>query len=253
VSDTISLTAAIGKVKGSNGTKENRVSKLLHRWSELESKFEGLLARGNGTTETARLSYACLVMMDTGIRVGNESSSEGFVCENKWHPDFGKVVQTFGLTTLQHRHVDPVYRTDGAMQGVCLSFTGKKLVGQNLVIRRQSLVTYCPGCGGDDDLWLNITYPQLYKFVKTRVGDCFSPKDIRATRVNQLFVERFMAGPHEAFMTATKKSDRKKVLNEVFDDVAGTIGHTRAVMKSAYLSTPLQRVLATYSSGVLTR
>lgn len=245
--EPISLTAAVGKVKGSNSSKENRAAKLLHRWRELEDKFEGLLARGNGTTETARLAYACLVMMDTGIRVGNEKSSEGFVCENKFHPDFGKEVKTFGLTTLQQRHVDPVYRMDGTMTGVCLSFTGKKLVGQNLVLRRPSLLTYRPGCGGDDDLWLGITYSQLYDFVKLRVGDPFSPKDIRTARVNQLFIDRFTEGPHEWFMGAKKQSDRNKVVKTVIEEVAEVIGHTAAVCRGAYMSSNILRVLKNWT------
>lgn len=243
----ISLTAEVGKVRGSNKSKDNRISKLLHRWRELEDKFENMLARGRGVTQNARLAYACLVMMDTGIRTGKEGSAEGFVCNQKYHPDFGKEVQTFGLTTLQHRHVDPVYRTDWTNTGICLSFTGKKLVGQNLVIRRPSLLTYCPGVGGDDDLWLDITYPQLYSYVKLRVGDTFSPKDIRAARVNQLFVERFMEGPHEAFMSAAKPKDRDKVVKTVIEEVAATIGHTPAVSRSAYMSSNLLRVLKNWT------
>lgn len=230
------LLDEVGNVRGHFKTKENRAAKLIAVWDDLESKFEDMIVRGNGETETARLAYACLTMMETGIRVGNEGSAEGFVCENKYHEMFGKEVQTFGLTTLLKKHVSV------SRKKLEISFTGKKLVEQNLVIVRKSLIEFAPET--DDETWLGIDYNGFKKFVKRYVGRNFSPKDIRTAKVNKLFVERFVADTLAKYIEASRKSDRKRLLSETIEATAEVIGHTKSVCKSAYLSSPLLRLIA---------
>lgn len=230
---TFDLVQAVGKARGHFKTKENRVAKLISMWPELKRKMEAMVERGRGKTEQARLAYGVLLMMQTGIRVGNEDSAEGFVCENKLHKDFGKTVQTFGLTTLLNKHVDL------HSMRLTLSFTGKKLVDQTLMTGNYTLVHYCPK-GKPDDLWLGITDAAIRKFVKRYVGSGFTPKDLRAAKVNIMFVDKFANhGFAKAYAASKKKSERKKILGECIAEVAETIGHTKAVCRSSYLSKPL--------------
>lgn len=244
---TFNLVKAVGKVKGHFAKKENRAAKLISMWPALKRKLEGMVIRGNGRTEQSRCAYAILVMMETGIRIGNEDSAEGFVCENKHDKErYGKTVQTFGMTTLRGEHVDYEPR---ALGRITLSFTGKKHVAQCLTIRNRTLVRFCPVVM-DEELWLGgITDAQLRKFVKRYVGRGFSPKDIRTAKVNIEFVDRFAANYGKAFAEATRKSDRKKIVSDCIAEVAEVIGHTKAVCRSAYLSKPLLANILLTESG----
>lgn len=228
----VNLLHLVGPSAGHFKHKHNRARKLLDRWGELEEKFVGMVERGGGESYTARCAYGLLVMMETGIRIGNETSAEGFVCINKFHPDFGKEVRTYGLTTLLNEHVVPGRRR------FLLSFTGKKLVSQELEVRDPLLVEYRPR-GPAPELWLGISKYELTKFVKKYVGWNFCPKDLRIAKVNLEFCRRFArryAGP---FAAATRQPDRKRVVSACIEETAAAIGHTKAVSKSAYLSSPM--------------
>lgn len=243
------LVQNIGKCRGHFTRKENRAAKLICMWNDLHNKMEGMVIRGNGVTLQARLAYAVLLMMETGIRVGNESSAEGFVCENKFDKErFGKQVQTYGLTTLKPEHVKC------GMNRLILQFTGKKHVDQTLVVHlndNQTLVHYCPPIIAENETWLRITDAQVRKFVKRYVGHGFSPKDIRTAKVNLLFVNRFASLHGPIYSASTTKSARKRALADCIAEVAERIGHTKGVCKSAYLSKPLlANILATESGYV---
>ena len=246
------LIRRIGKTRGHFDRKENRAAKLIEMWPDLERKFVSMIERGGGTTETARCAYATLLMMETGIRIGNESSAEGFVCDNRrvagkdypekgikkgdviWqHPMHGKVVQTYGLTTLLHSHVSKKGKR------LDISFVGKKIVEQSLCVKHPVLIKFCPR-GARDDLFLGINYNTLKKFIKRYVGRKFMPKDIRTAKVNLLFVSKFTDMPHSVqFGEATTKTGRRKALSNAIEEVACEIGHTKSVCRSAYLSKPM--------------
>lgn len=239
-SNVLRLTDAVGSLHGRNADKDNRVRKLLADWDALANKLRRMVVRGGGSTETAVLAYATLLMMETGIRVGNEESAEGFVSVNKWHPDCGKLVKTYGLTTLEGRHVS----VEGGV--LTLAFVGKKIVNQTLRTADPFLVRYAPVPQAADLPWLGIDYPTLYKFVKKYVGRAYKPKDIRAAKVNRLFIDNF-AGPRAAnFAAAAKKSDRNRAVKECVEVTAETIGHTPGVCRSAYMSKHLLSVLKDY-------
>lgn len=249
--DVDDLIQAVGSRHAGFGEKPARIAKLLHRWVELEKKFVRMIERGH--RNTARLAYATLFMMETGIRTGNERSSEGWICENQiicrkdnpekglkvgdviWrHPMFGQHVQTFGLTTLQNGHVKR------RAKSLVVSFTGKKLVDQELIIKHPTLIRYCPIGERDGRLWLNISYHELKKFVKKSIGKYYSPKDIRMAKVNLIFINIMGNHPRSfEFDEAKTKSARKKILSEVLDETANIIGHTKSVCRSAYMSQPL--------------
>lgn len=236
----VGLLSTVGKVKGHFKTKENRVAKLLSDWEDLQAKMEAMTLRGSARTETSRMAYGVLVIMETGIRVGNEGSAEGWICENQivnkktgevvWrHPLYGQHVQTFGLTTLLNQHVEKKRNSVG------LYFAGKKLVDQTLTLRNRILVDYAPH-GPDEDPWLGVRYRDLLKFVKKSVGRKFTPKDLRTAVVNLHFSKLFVSKYAKQYGKAIKKSERKMLLKEAIAENANAIGHTPSVSKSAYLS-----------------
>ncbi len=247
------LVDAVGKTRGSFKAKSNRAAKLIAQWDSLERKFESMIERGNGSSETARLAYATLLMMETGIRTGNETSAEGWICENQivcrkankekklkvgdviWkHPMYGKHVQTYGLTTLLNGHVIKKGR-----KKLQIAFVGKKLVDQVLTVKNPTLVKWLNEVRCDDS-FLGISYHELKKFVKKYVGKGYTPKDIRMAKVNMIFIDIFGNSPRrEEFEEATTKSARKKILAQTIEETAGIIGHTKSVCRSAYLSAPL--------------
>jgi DNA topoisomerase IB len=249
------LIERLGKKRGHFSNKANRIAKLIDEWKYLESKFCHFIEKGNNCTPHARLAYAVLLMMHTGIRTGNESSAEGWICENQiiarkdnpekgiktgdviWrHPCFGQHVQTFGLTTLQHRHI----RRRGDKYHI--SFVGKKLVDQKLVVDHPVLVEHCPLKGKPQDLFLGITYHDLKKFVYKYVGKAYTPKDLRMAKVNLIFLSKFKKVIPE-FEKTTTKGGRKKIVSSVIEDTANWIGHTKSVCRSAYMSQPLLEFL----------
>lgn len=250
--DVNQLIDAVGKIKGPFTNKSNRVAKLIAGWPTLEHKIVGMIERGQGHTSTAKLAYATLLMMETGIRTGNEKSAEGWICENQiicrkdnpakglkvgdviWrHPLYGQHVQTFGLTTLRGNHANLKRKR------LTISFVGKKLVDHELIVKHPTLIKFYkkrPSYA----LWLGIEYNDLKKFVKKYVGKNYTPKDIRMAKVNIIFIEIFGNDPRRTeFEDATTKSARKKILSEVIGQTADIIGHTKSVCRSAYLSADL--------------
>lgn len=238
---TIDLRTLVGNPRGRNADKNHRVAKLMKEWKTLRAKMEGMVKRGHAGTDTSLCAYATLLIMETGIRVGNEESAEGFECVNKHHPLFGQVVTTYGVTTLQNRHVTE------KLGGLVLEFCGKKLVDQNLFTGNPTLVKYRPKAGPADVLWLGVTDAMLRKFVKRYVGRAFTPKDIRRTFVNILFCDRFHDDYEDSFLWQTKKSERNKVVRTCIEDTAATVGHTPGVCRSAYLSHPMLDALKSYA------
>jgi hypothetical protein len=73
------LINAVARSNGHYSSKFNRVRKLIDMWGYLEDKMIHIIERGHGISEQARCAYGVLLIMQTGIRVGNESSSEGYV------------------------------------------------------------------------------------------------------------------------------------------------------------------------------
>lgn len=253
-----SLTEAVGKTRGRMSNKANRAAKLIERWQQIEDKMIGFIIRGAGNTEMARLAYGVLLMMETGIRVGNEASAEGWVCVNQivarrsnkakgirkgdivWrHPQYGQHVQTFGLTTLQNRHVR---KRAGKLY---VNFVGKKLVEHKLVVTHKTLVGYYPPTsGGPTDKFLEIDYPGIKRFVSKYVGRGFTPKDLRTAKVNIMFIDKFAACYAKEYVTETTKGGRKRLLAEAIEETALQVGHTKGVCRSAYITAPLLETIS---------
>ena len=221
------------KVKKTN-KKMKRVQKLIDNWQQLSNKMKQFIINGRGTSLRARLAYAVLLMMETGIRTGNEKSAEGYVCNNKYIKEYGKKIQTYGVTTIQVDHTETNSTT------VFLNFTGKKGVNNILDAKNPVLRKYYDdivrGKSGEDRL-LDITYKQLKKFVASSVGSKFTPKDIRTAAVNLKFIAQLLS--LKSIKKTHKKGEARAVIKHLIEHTANEIGHTKGVCKGAYLSPSL--------------
>lgn len=230
--------------------KESRAKKLLMMWEELDKKLFGILERGINSEEVsynAKCAWAVLVMMQTGIRVGNEDSAEGYISINPHSENCGKMVQTFGLTTLLIKHCQII-----APNHLVFNFTGKKQVEQNLLVTDPMLVyafkrIHDARCS-ESTLLDGIEHYDLTKFVKKHIGKNFTIKDIRTARVNELFIDNML----DLDVTGiTTKSDMNKKLSEAIEKTAMQIGHTKGVCKTSYISKELLAYCKEYMDEML--
>lgn len=222
------LKFSVGNLNGHFSNKYNRAQRLIKRWDKLKGKMERKIVKGNGWTKSARLAYAVLLMMETGIRIGNESSAEGYVSINKFSDYYNKVVKTYGCTTLLREHIR-FYK--GRM---CMTFLGKKQVEIKTCTTNKVLVEYGReyyDWKENGELFLDITAYELGKFIRRTIGKKFQPKDIRTAKVNLEFIENLRFNS-----TVGKKSDINKICKEVLTDTAEFAGHTVTVCKSKYVS-----------------
>lgn len=213
--------------------KYARAFKLWTKWGNMYDKFERMLWRGyTQKTITMQCAWAVMVMMKTGIRVGNEKSAEGYVSINKWSEHFNKTIKTYGLTTLLKEHC---YVRAGKL---FMYFTGKKAVKQYFVIDDENLVlVYQHLTTGKKktDRILDISHYDLTKFVKKSVGKNFTVKDFRTAVVNKIFVEN-IPKTITAFGEINRRVEINKLISMNFDLTAAMIGHTKSVCKTAYVS-----------------
>ena len=222
------MDLSIGNVRGHFSNPDNRAAKLLAEWHNLSAKFERMIEAGDGKTENARLAFATLLIMETGIRVGNEESAKGRVSINKHSPLCGKEVSTFGVTTLLNQHV-----SNSNHHQLKLQFLGKKAVNQSLSTKHPTLLRFAPA-GESDSLWLGIDYLLLRKFIKRYVGRQFTPKDLRRAKVNLVFL---------SLLKGANTPINKKVVRQLIEETASCIGHTKGVCKKSYLSPILLRAI----------
>lgn len=73
------LIDSVGIANGHYKSKFNRIRKLIDMWPYLEQKMIHIIERGDGISDLARCAYGVLLTMQTGIRIGNEVSAEGYV------------------------------------------------------------------------------------------------------------------------------------------------------------------------------
>lgn len=219
--------------KASYTDKHNRMVKLACMFEKLSDKFDGMIERGNYSSENARLAIACKLMMYTGIRIGNEGSAEGYV--TKPHPNSkeeSKFVQTYGLTTMLREHVQVKGRK------VYFMFLGKKHVDNTFEIGgdlARQIKTYLRTYEGNS--FLDITAYQLTKFIKKSVGKAFTPKDFRTLRANMLAYE-MLEEICERELPGTKSEFNKEV-KEICTYVSEHLNNTPSVCKTSYIDSQI--------------
>lgn len=210
--------------------KQKRAVKLASKFEELDKKFDGMIERGNYVTDTARCALACKMMMHTGIRIGNESSSEGYMTNphpnSKKEPEF---VKTYGLTTLLPNHIQ-VQRGKAY-----INFLGKKSVENSFCIggTLAKQIKEVLSTVSDGETFLEITAYELTKFIKRYVGRKFTPKDFRTMRANMYANEKMLElMKHEA---PTTKREYNAEVREVCEYVSEKLNNTPGVCKKSYI------------------
>jgi len=157
--------------------KFNRYAKIGDMADQLESSFQHIVETNAGSVD-GRCAYAALLMMNYGVRIGNEDSAEGYVSSMKQSK--GQMVQTYGTTTLCNKHI--------SFEGnkMDLHFLGKEQVENYVSIDDPFLVKHGHRFlrNAPDERWLGIDYDMMFDFVKRNVGQGFVPKDFRTFCAN---------------------------------------------------------------------
>lgn len=207
--------------------KFNRYAKIGNKADELVDKFKNTISQDFNSLD-GRCSFACLVMMKYGIRIGNEDSATGY--ESGMEETEGEIVQTYGTTTLLNKHV---FVSEDSIK---LNFLGKTQVEQDILIDDPFVVEYAKKYDNPnlpEDKWLGIDYDILFKFVKSEVGDSFIPKDFRTFCANVTGWNKI-----KSFLNKPKvgtKSEANDEIKTVVETVANRLGNTPGISKRNYI------------------
>jgi hypothetical protein len=207
--------------------KFNRYAKISALSDEFTQKFKDMV-KNDWESPNGRCSFACLVMMKYGVRIGNEDSAAGY--ESGMEETEGEIVQTYGTTTLLNKHVVV------GENSINLDFLGKTQVEQNISIDDPFVVEYAKRYDDPalpENKWLGIDYDMLFKFVKNEVGDSFVPKDFRTFCANVTgwtTIKSLLDKPKRD--TKTEVNDETKI---VVESVADKLGNTPGISKRSYI------------------
>jgi len=241
-----------GRFKGRDKeiAKFNRVAKIQQNYSEIDSKLREYCSV-KGITERKACAFAVLMMIETGIRVGNEDSAEGYVSKAK--KTEGQTVQTYGLTTLLRNHVG-FYDINGKVDlanpsKMILSFVGKKSVDQLITVSDPFLIEVGKQFFDQGfDRWLTINGKEITKIevnrlVKRSIGFGFSPKDFRAFRANVEAAKLSKAILNQLKVRENnfKKKDVSSEVKEIVVNVSKVLGNTPGIAKKAYINPEVLR------------
>lgn len=220
------------KAKDKEVAKFNRVAKIQKLYPEIDAKLRKF-CEVDGITERKTYAFSVLMMIECGIRIGNEDSAEGRISKAK--KTEGQVLKTYGLTTLLHEHVS----FDGS--SMILDFIGKKSVAQHMIISDPFLVKVgFEFFRQERPRWLTIngkefTKENVNKFIKKSIGNGFSAKDFRAFRAN------IEAAKSSLIILQTKIKDPKKSfvnneIKQICTEVSQILGNSPGISRKSYIN-----------------
>lgn len=216
-----------------NQSKYHRLQTFASYLPAIREQVDKDLARHNPGHEKV-VALVVRLMELTSIRVGNES--------------YQKLYGSFGLTTLQNRHI----KIDGST--IRFEFKGKKGVQHKVSLQSRKLARLVKQCRDIPGKELFQYYDEagdrhsvdsgdINNYLKEITGEDFTAKDFRtwAGSVSALY----------AFKTAgefTNVTECRKKIVSVIDEVAVTLGNTRSVCKKYYVH---PSVIKSYEEGTL--
>ncbi len=216
-----------------NQSKYHRLQTFAAHLPSIREQVDKDLARRNLGYEKV-VALVVRLMELTSIRVGNES--------------YKKLYGSFGLTTLQDRHV----KIEGA--NLKFEFKGKKGVFHKVALQSRKLaklVKQCRDIPGkelfqfydEEGKRCSIGSGDVNTYLKEITGEDFTAKDFRtwAGSVSALYAFK-QAGEFETV------SECKKKIVSVLDEVAINLGNTRTVCKKYYVH---PTVIKSYEEGTL--
>lgn len=200
--------------------KFDRLLAFAQQLPAMRSQCLALIRKRSWTRDKA-LALMVLILDDTGIRIGNRQYLEAN--------------QTFGLSTLQDKHLAVHGRT------ASLNFRGKS--GKDLRVeiddpRLASLIRKSADLPGyslfryqdDDGVWQDVCSDDVNTFIRTHMGEEFSCKDFRTWVGTRLVLELYPQALQES-----QQNPRKKLLNLLVKAIADKLGNTVAVCRSYYI------------------
>jgi len=200
----------------SKDLKFQKVRQLIEQHEDIRSEIEEDINHRRTDDLTREAALVAYLLYETGIRPGSNAETLGDV-------------KAFGATTLQLRHVKP------CVSGVRLKFTGKKGVKQNVLITNpylvQEIIKRKEATTAYTTPLFDCPVGRLRDYIKRLGTGGFCPKDLRTMRGTLLAID--LIG-WRVRIPKTKKG-KKVLVNNMLDKVAGKLGNTRAVTRSAYV------------------
>lgn len=220
-----------GNPIGGYGDKFNRIAKLHSMKDYLLRKMDDFQKAG-AVTHRTKCALAVKMMMLTGIRIGNESSAEGYV--SKRSDAMGRTIQTYGLTTLNKKHF--TFRN-----GLCyVTFVGKREVKQTYKIGDAKLIAQIKrvmGATTDSETMLGLSDYELRKFIAKSVGNKFCAKDFRTLYANVMASDIHARICKEPLPNT--KTEANAEIKTICEYVAEQLGNTPGVCKRSYIDSGL--------------
>ena len=216
--------------------KFNKIIKMADNLSIIIKKMEEILIN-NKDMINKECAFAVLVMIHTGIRVGNEKSANGYICNVKSNKEqYKKEIKTFGLTTLLKEHIR--FKDENLF----LEFVGKKGIEQKIEIKSSLLKNWASYFFNTNrEKWLGINVSQLNTFIKKKIGK-YHIKDFRTLKACL-----------EAGLIAKKINDNPKPKNkrtfsseikQICESVSKDLGNTPGICKKSYINPEIFEWLA---------
>ena len=214
-----------------DGGKFDRLITFGRALPKLRTRIDQDLAR-HGLPREKVLAAVLRVMEMTLIRVGNE--------------EYAKTNKSFGLTTLRNRHA-----TVGTEKAV-FEFRGKSGKDHTTGFRDRRLARVVKACQDlpgqrlfqyldDDGQRCAVESADVNAYLRETMGEDFSAKDFRTWSGT-------VAAAHALVTLPAGEGDEKKTINICVKAVAGVLGNTPAVCRSAYIH---PAVLEAYEAGKL--
>lgn len=216
-----------------NQSKYHRLQTFASYLPAIREQVDKDLARRNLDHEKV-VALVVRLMELTGIRIGNEA--------------YKKLYGSFGLTTLQNRHI----KIEGS--NMRFEFKGKKGVFHKVTLQSKKLARLVKQCRDIPGKELFQYYNQacercsigsgdINDYLKNITGEDFTAKDFRtwAGSVSALYAFK------DAGEFATVTECHKKIVG-VLDEVAINLGNTRTVCKKYYVH---PSVIKSYEEGTI--
>lgn len=214
----------LGNPDGSMDNKFNRVTNIGSRYEEIKNKVMSKITDVQPPTPTEyNLAVAFLVLMRTGIRIGNETSAEGFHTDYK---EKGETVfaKTYGLTTLKQEHVRV---KDGIVH---LHFTGKKHVDNEYMLDESLSRIMIKVINSGYNPVFGISESELTKFIQKMTSPYLSSKDFRTFRANVYAYQKI-----EELGQPKNEDQYDEYEDEVYLYVSEFLNNTPQVVKRSYI------------------
>lgn len=218
-----------GNPDGSTKVKFNKVAMIASRYVDILGDLQKIIDDDRSTfpvSERFRLAVAFLIIIKTGIRVGNEDSAEGYMTtpHANQKDQESKFVQTYGISTMMRHHI---YKQNGLVH---FDFIGKKAVENKFILdhKLSNLVMQVYDSGFEP--LFGIDESMLTSFIKKETSPYFSSKDFRTFRAN-------VFGYNKA-ITLSKpktKTQHNENVKKVTEFVSQKLNNTPGVVKSSYL------------------